>query len=194
MKGKKHSKEAKIKISLSLKGKPHSLEHSRKVGLALRGYKHSEQTRKRMSEAHRNTKYTVSLETRLKMANNRKGKELPLETRKKISVSRLGEKNPNWKGGITPIMEKIRDSFEYKIWRKAVFERDNWTCVLCNERGGRLEADHIKSFADFPELRFVISNGRTLCKKCHIQTDSYGWKPINRKKYEQKFLSKLLDT
>lgn len=84
-----------------------------------------------------------------------------------------GEKNPNWKGGITVGNAKIRGSTEYKLWRKAVFERDDWTCVWCLVRGGRLEADHIKPFAYFPELRFAIDNGRTLCVPCHQKTDTY---------------------
>ena len=64
----------------------------------------------------------------------------------------------------------IRYSKEAKEWRKAVFERDNYTCQYCKVRGGYLEADHIKPFAFFPELRFVLSNGRTLCRKCHNKT------------------------
>lgn len=96
-----------------------------------------------------------------------------------IGISReymTGEKNWCWRGGVTPEVIKIRRSVEGELWRKSVFERDNYTCQICGKVGGRLEADHIKSFALYPELRFDINNGRTLCKSCHIQTDSYGWK------------------
>lgn len=90
----------------------------------------------------------------------------------------IGEKAFNWKGGITPINTKIRNSTEYKEWRKSVFERDNYTCVLCHIRSkaGKqvtLNADHIKPFALFPELRLDINNGRTLCIDCHKKTDTY---------------------
>jgi len=60
-------------------------------------------------------------------------------------------------------------------WRIAVFERDNYTCQLCGVRGGRLQADHIKPFKAFPELRHDLSNGRTLCVPCHKTTPTYGW-------------------
>jgi len=60
-------------------------------------------------------------------------------------------------------------SFEYKLWRTAVFERDKYTCVWCGHKG-YVEADHIKPFALFPELRFAIDNGRTLCRPCHVTT------------------------
>ena len=39
-----------------------------------------------------------------------------------------GSKNNNWKGGITPENKKQRESLDYKLWRKACFERDNFTC------------------------------------------------------------------
>lgn len=88
--------------------------------------------------------------------------------------ARKGELNTNWKGGITRTSVAIRNSTEYKLWRKSVFERDDYTCVWCgNNESGNLNADHIKSFAQYPELRFAIDNGRTLCIPCHKTTDSY---------------------
>jgi 5-methylcytosine-specific restriction endonuclease McrA len=84
-----------------------------------------------------------------------------------------GEKHHAWRGGITPINKKIRTSGEYKLWRRAVIERDNYACIWCGNTE-HLEADHIKPFALFPELRFAIDNGRTLCRECHKKTDNYG--------------------
>ncbi len=74
----------------------------------------------------------------------------------------------NYQGGISAENHIIRNSTEIKIWRKKVFERDNYTCQNCGEKGGELNAHHIKMFSQFPELRFDVSNGLTLCKKCHI--------------------------
>ena len=104
-----------------------------------------------------------------------------------------GENNNFWKGGKMkeyPQLEQLRKSSEYKLWREVVFERDNWTCIWCNLRSGNgkkviLHADHIKPFALYPELRFAIDNGRTLCKDCHKKTDTYAGKLnlINKKPY-----------
>ena len=103
------------------------------------------------------------------------------EERLKQSRRLLGEKSPNWQGGKTNESLRIRHSIEYRLWREAVFARDNWTCVLCSERGCVLNADHIKSFALHPDLRFAIDNGRTLCVPCHKKTDTYGNKSRKRK-------------
>ena len=92
----------------------------------------------------------------------------------KRSIAKLGDKNPNWKNGVTPENKKLRNSKQFSEWRKKVFERDNYTCQLCGIRGVELHPDHIKRFCLYPDLRFEISNGRTLCKKCHLTTDTWG--------------------
>jgi endogenous inhibitor of DNA gyrase (YacG/DUF329 family) len=104
------------------------------------------------------------------------------EQRAKVS----GDNCHLWRGGITPTNHKIRHSYEYKLWRTAVFERDKYTCVWCgtmSQKGVKavLNADHIKPFALYPELRFAIDNGRTLCVPCHKTTDTYLWKAKMKK-------------
>ena len=112
----------------------------------------------------------------------RKQKKETIEKRARaLSIARkgkpfpqvAGEKNNFWKGGITPLNKKIRNSLDYKLWRESVFERDDYTCQNCLEKGGELHAHHILSFSQFPELRFAINNGITLCKECYKKTDSY---------------------
>jgi len=62
-----------------------------------------------------------------------------------------------------------------KNWREQVFERDHYRCVLEDETcSGHLHADHVKSFRNFPDLRFDVNNGQTLCKHHHEQTPNYG--------------------
>jgi len=85
-----------------------------------------------------------------------------------------GEKNANWRGGTSGERQKVMASIPYKQWRKAVFDRDDYTCQICFKRGGTLQADHIKPYALFPKLRLDIKNGRTLCKSCHMKTDTWG--------------------
>jgi hypothetical protein len=100
-------------------------------------------------------------------------KSCALKDNKRTLGMFLGELNPSWKGGITPANALIRSSTAMNEWRKEIFKRDDWTCQICNSRGVPIHADHIKAFSQYPELRTVLSNGRTLCVPCHKQTDNY---------------------
>jgi 5-methylcytosine-specific restriction endonuclease McrA len=84
----------------------------------------------------------------------------------------IGKEHWNWKGGITSLNSAIRNSAQTKQWRKKVFERDKYICQKCKKKGGVLHAHHIKQFSLFPEMRFDIDNGVTLCKKCHNKIHS----------------------
>ncbi len=146
-----------------LKTGPLSLEVRRKLSLAHRGNK--------------NAKGVIHTKE-WKTAQSSKLKEQ--WSRGIRNNSHLVKENHwNWKGGISPINKRLRGTREYRLWREAVFQRDNWTCVWCFRRGVYIEADHIKPFSLYPELRFAIDNGRTLCKDCHRKTDTYFFKLAN---------------
>lgn len=63
--------------------------------------------------------------------------------------------------------DACRKTSEYRNWRKSVFERDNYTCQICGNRGGKLNAHHIERYRNCIERRTDISNGITLCYSCH---------------------------
>lgn len=75
---------------------------------------------------------------------------------------------------------------EYKSWRTAVFERDDYTCQCCGERGGDLNAHHIYNYADNPEGRTDVENGVTLCERCHKEFhSSYGYRNTTATQLEE---------
>jgi predicted restriction endonuclease len=98
------------------------------------------------------------------------------ETRQKIADSQSGEKSAAWKGGRSTPIQIARAHLKY--WRKQVLARDGHRCQregcgATESRGKRkgLHAHHIKSFIGFPELRYEVSNGITLCLDHHIEAD-----------------------
>lgn len=140
------------------------------------GKKHSQEAKEKMSIAHRGK--VLSEEHKQKISDSERGRTLSIKHLKKLKKYQFqsGKNHWNWKGGITPSMNKLRNSNRYQQWRKKVYVRDNYCCVFCRKKGGwnkklkrriLLEADHIKPWAFYPKLRFVVSNGRTLCKECH---------------------------
>lgn len=143
----------------------------------------SEETKKKISEKKRGVPLSEEHKKKLR------GGKLTEEHRRKISQTlhangkRSGANSNFWHGGVSPLNKRIRNLPEYKLWRIAVFQRDGFRCVFCRRTsnelkklGIKISADHIKSFAYFPELRFAIDNGRTLCIPCHQTTENYGWK------------------
>jgi hypothetical protein len=182
-KNKPHSEETKKKISLAKKGRPSW----------NKGIPRTEEVKRKLSEAHKGMK--TSEETKRKMSENSshywKGKKrLPFskEWRENLGKSQRGEKHWNWQGGITPEIRRIRQNMYYEIWRKSIFEKDNFICQKCEISGGQLNAHHINNFIQFPELRFSIDNGITLCEICHRNFHKIYGKRNNTKGQLEEFL------
>lgn len=104
-------------------------------------------------------------------------RKIPVRTaewKRKIGEAQKGFMGNNWKGGKwSSQTQSERKSAKYRNLRREILERDNYTCQICNLRGGDLNVDHIKPYSKFPELRFSEENLRTLCVPCHKKTDTY---------------------
>src|SRR3990167_9013050 len=140
-------------------------------------YQHKKGIRKWLVKANTNAIWSEERkkqwsETAKKYGNGKwmKGKRLPLNVCKKIGNSLKNGKRWGWKKEwVTPQNIKIRRSIEFRLWREAVFARDNWTCQKCKQKGRELNPHHIKNFSNWIDLRFAIDNGVTLCKGCHLK-------------------------
>lgn len=73
--------------------------------------------------------------------------------------------NPN----LTDEERQARDmqNGEIRKWRNKVYKRDGYTCQICQQKGGKLNAHHIYSWDKYKDKRFDIDNGITLCESCH---------------------------
>lgn len=89
-----------------------------------------------------------------------------------------GENNYQW---IEDREEGVRRSNrDTQAWRKAVFDRDDYTCKCCNTRGATLNAHHLFDYQHHRDLALEVSNGVTLCKQCHVDFHKeYGAKVAN---------------
>lgn len=161
-KGQKMSDAEKIKHSQALKFRNKKFG---RAGGVPKGHKFSDIVKQNMSKGQA---LAYKLGTRIAHWSGKK--------RPNIS----GEKNYNWKGRPFGENHFLRNSLEMKLCREACFKRDNYTCLWCGQRGGKLNADHIKPWSLFPELRFALDNLRTLCLSCHRKTDTYGCRLLNK--------------
>lgn len=189
--GKRHKLAAKVKMSLANSGEngpmfgktgvlnhlydiPLSDDHKRKISESSKGEKNHNYA-KHPSEA-------TIIKMRDAALNKPPASEATRAKRRAFGKTLVGEKNPAWKGGITPFVIQIRNSIKYDIWRLGVFTRDDFTCCLCGVRGGKLHADHyLRKFSTILEDNGIktleqayaceelwdLNNGRTLCVDCH---------------------------
>jgi len=165
--GKKLTKEQKMNIGLSNTGKkhPHTKETKLKIRKARKGKIGNNKGK------HWKIKDTSNMnKDKIGKPSPMKGKNLSKETREKIGNSLRGEKSPLYIKDRTKLKksEKKHLDTKYKYWMLEVKKRDNWICKLSDsECNGRIEAHHILNWIDYPEERYNINNGITLCQFHH---------------------------
>lgn len=144
--GKKHTEETKKKMSLAKKGKmPKNIEMIKNY---WKGKHHSEETKNKISIGH---------------------KGLTTWNKDKPFLAIRGKNHWNWKGGLSKRKRKDeRNDSAYNCWVLSIKKRDNWKCKINNQDcSGYCMVHHILSWRDFPELRYNINNGITLCQAHH---------------------------
>lgn len=94
-------------------------------------------------------------------------------------TAKRGKEHPLWMGGNSRKSRYYGQTFPYRQWRRTILNRDGHCCTICKSTY-RLEIDHIKPWSLYPDLRYDLNNGRTLCRKCHKQTPTYGIKLIRK--------------
>lgn len=173
------------------KGARMTPEHRTKWAAAMAAYNADPEYLARLSEGRRLAWAKKTPEERAafaaKISAAKKGKGNGLNGRKKSPEHRLkmseaakrrGPNNPFYKDGRGHERDTVRrwamKGVKYRLWREAVFERDDYTCQACNVRGRQLHADHIIRWKDNEMLRFDVSNGRTLCEPCHRASPTWG--------------------
>ncbi len=177
-------KKSKRCGSCSHKGKRNSMYGRHDSGFS--GRKHKKESLSKMSNTIKSM-----YDSGIKMGFRSMTKEENIDAAKKAenpwkgkSLTRfIGENNRNWKGGVTPLRFRIRESIKYKEWRIDVFKRDNYICQECGSKI-KIQAHHIKSFSEIMDESDITSfddamkheelwdvdNGQTLCIECHKKT------------------------
>lgn len=161
--GWKHTEQWKKEQSIRLKGKIRSEITSQKISIALTGKKLSQEHKENIRRAHIGLKISEKHRENLSIAAKKRNAKPPVMK---------GKNNPKWIEDRSLLKtakgSEERRSSRYKDWRKQICNRDKWGCKINNKScKGRLEVHHILGFTEYPELKYDINNGITLCHAHH---------------------------
>lgn len=140
------------KFNIARRTRQETLEKRREKS----GHCFSETTRQNMSANHADVsgsknpmfgKTGVLAPAFERVVSEEERKNMSLRNRGRRREEITGVKNPNWKGGMTPMIVRLRECPQGQEWRRLVFERDKYTCQSCqNDKGGNLNSHHIRGW------------------------------------------------
>mgnify|MGYP001612211144 CR=1 FL=1 len=178
------SLETRKKISKALKGHPMwnktsptlgkhwKIKDTSNMGKHLIGKKLTQRIKEKISKSNLLT-FSVRNNSDRQGKNNNggkfmKGRQHSEETKRKMSKAAKNYIHWNWNPDREVIKNRpTRTSTEYVDFRNQCKNRDK-NCKLKDENcNGYLIVHHIKRWIEYPELRFDIDNGITLCQKHH---------------------------
>lgn len=144
------------------KGIPMTDEVKRKVSEACKGTGHTEEWKMKLRKIMTGRKNWWGQ----KISDSKMGKRTSTKTE-----FLSGDKHWNWKGGVSQernerfsLYHKKRE----KIWSNKIRNRDGWTCQKCESKK-YLIAHHIDEWKPNSPNNYLLKNGITLCRKCHIK-------------------------
>ncbi|GAH13905.1 unnamed protein product, partial [marine sediment metagenome] len=169
-----------------IKGFHHTKEAKKKIGQASRGrvpwnkgIPCKKETKEKLKIVQKGKHYSPNTQFKKGHKPWHANKSMPDYYKKSLSNAKLQKPTRYWLGKQRLDMRKSINKrnlrhvemgrLEYVNWRRLVFQRDNFTCIVCEKVGGRLNAHHLKSWKNYPKLRYKINNGITLCKECHLK-------------------------
>lgn len=114
-----------------------------------------------------------------------KGKNITEEHKIKLSCTNRQISVDKFDGFTTPINKRERCKFDSSDLRKECYEKANYTCDKCNQRGGTLNAHHLEAWKINTEKRFDLDNLVCLCEKCHKLFHKIHGHNNKQKQYEE---------
>ncbi len=83
-------------------------------------------------------------------------------------------------------MSDRSDDPEFVRWAKAVKVNNNFVCQICGASGVYLEAHHKNSWNAYPDQRYDLDNGITLCQHHHRSFhEQFGYGNNTEYQYQQ---------
>jgi hypothetical protein len=161
--------ETSGKINL---GKSLTKETREKISSSRLGFIPSLETRRKLSESGKGRGAGISkpAEVKAKISAKLTGRSLSLEHREQLLSSTMIQTKRLFADAARNERRGFHSDYRERDWVAAVKKRDNNTCQKCGKQnlvGRDCHAHHVKRWDKFPELRFVIENGQTLCSSCH---------------------------